>query len=360
MSASLSDATIPFDAAALERWLVSHVDGFAGPLKISRFKVGQSNPSYLLETPSARYVMRTKPAPAAKLLPSAHAIDREFRVQSALFGSDVPVAKMYRLCEDESIIGRAFYIMDFVEGRIFWEQSLPGVPADERLAIYVELNRVIAALHGLDVAALGLDDYGKAGNYFVRQVDRWTRQYRACELQRIDAMERLIEWLPANIPTEEAPQVSLVHGDFRIDNVIFHPTEPRILAVIDWELSTLGHPLADFAYHLMSWHMPQGALRGLRDLDLATLGIPDEATYIAMYRERTGAAEADWNYYLAYNVFRLAAIVQGIAKRASEGIASNSTGNEHAQYVEPLAELAWSFACKLPFDKGSTAHVRHV
>lgn len=347
MSANLSNSAIPFDAPTLETWLANHVEGFAGPLTITRFKVGQSNPSYLLETPSGRYVMRTKPAPAAKLLPSAHAIDREFRVQSALFGSDVPVARMYCLCEDESVIGRAFYIMDFVEGRIFWEQSLPDVPPDERHAIYVELNRVIAALHGLDVTALGLDDYGKTGNYFVRQVDRWTRQYRACETQRIDAMERLIEWLPAHIPHEESPLVSLVHGDYRIDNVIFHPTEPRILAVIDWELSTLGHPLADFAYHLMSWHMPQGALRGLRDLDLATLGIPDEPTYIAMYRERTGAIDADWNFYLAYNVFRLAAIVQGIVKRVSEGIASNATTNEHAQYVEPLAELGWSFACKV-------------
>jgi aminoglycoside phosphotransferase (APT) family kinase protein len=339
---------LPFDVAALEGYLAQHVEGFHGPLSLSRFKGGQSNPTYLLSTPGRSYVMRTKPAPASQLLPSAHAIEREFRVQSALAGSAVPVTAMHCLCEDESIIGRAFYVMDFIEGRIFWDQSLPGMAPAERHAIYVEMNRVIAELHKLDVDALGLSEYGKAGNYFSRQIDRWTRQYRATETHRIEAMEQLIAWLPAHIPPEAEPLVSLVHGDYRIDNVIFHPTESRILAVIDWELSTLGHPQADFAYHLMSWHMPQGALRGIEGLDLRVLGIPEEAAYIDLYQQRVGhAVAADWNFYLAYNVFRLAAIVQGIAKRASEGIATNAKGDEHARYVQPLAELGLSFAQKV-------------
>ena len=274
----------PFDIAALEAYLRAHVVGFAGPIQATRFKGGQSNPTYLLSTPQRQYVMRSKPAPVAQLLPSAHAVEREFRLQAALVGSAVPVAGMHCLCEDESVIGRAFYVMDFVEGRIFWEQSLPGIEPAERAALYDELNRVIAALHGVDFAALGLSDYGKAGNYFSRQVDRWTRQYHASETGSIEAMDRLIEWLPLHIPQEENPQVSLVHGDYRLDNVIFHPTEPRILAVIDWELSTLGHPLADFAYHLMSWHIVPGvAMRGLAGLDLEALGIPRESEYIAAY-----------------------------------------------------------------------------
>lgn len=338
----------PFDIVALEAYLSQHVAGFHGSLSLSRFKGGQSNPTYLLTTPGRSYVMRTKPAPASQLLPSAHAIEREFRLQSALSGSSVPVAAMHCLCEDEAVIGRAFYVMDFIEGRIFWDQSLPGMTPDERYAIYVEMNRVIAELHKLDVDALGLSDYGKAGNFFSRQIDRWTRQYRATETHRIEAMEQLIAWLPEHIPAEPDPLVSLVHGDYRIDNVIFHPTEQRILAVIDWELSTLGHPQADFAYHLMSWHMPQGALRGIEGLDLRSLGIPEKAAYIDLYQQRVGHAVAgDWNFYLAYNVFRLAAIVQGIAKRASEGIASNAEGDEHARHVQPLAELGWSFALKV-------------
>jgi aminoglycoside phosphotransferase (APT) family kinase protein len=339
---------MPFDIDRLASYLAQQVEGFQGPMSLSRFKGGQSNPTYLLTTPARSYVIRTKPAPAAQLLPSAHAIEREFRLQSALAGSTVPVAKVHCLCEDESIIGRAFYVMDFIEGRIFWDQSLPGVAPNERHAIYVELNRVIAELHKLDVDALGLSDYGKAGNFFCRQIDRWTRQYRATETHRIDAMEQLIAWLPKHIPPESEPQVSLVHGDYRIDNVIFHPTEPRILAVIDWELSTLGHPQADFAYHLMSWHMPPGALRGIEGLDLRELGIPGEAAYIDLYQQRVDRAMAgDWNFYLAYNVFRLAAIVQGIAKRSSEGLATNAKGGEHARYVQPLAELGWSFAQKV-------------
>ena len=331
--------------ADLETYLGSRIPGFAGPVSVSRFKGGQSNPTYLLSTPAHRYVMRCKPAPVAQLLPSAHAVEREFRLQQALAGSAVPVSRMYCLCEDEAVIGRAFYVMDFVEGRIFWEQSLPGMEPGERAALYDELNRVIAALHAIDYNALGLADYGKAGNYFSRQVDRWTRQYRASETGRVEAMETLIDWLPRHIPQEDVPQVSLVHGDYRIDNVIFHPTESRILAVIDWELSTLGHPLADFAYHLMSWHIvPGGALRGLAGLDLAALGIPRQSEYIAAYERRLGrSAAGDWNYYLAYNLFRIAAILQGIAKRVQEGTASSPQAAEYGRQVRPLAELGCRF-----------------
>ena len=336
----------PFNVAALETYLRAQIPGFAGPIAMTRFKGGQSNPTYLLDTPARQYVMRCKPGPAAQLLPSAHAVEREYRLQCALAGSEVPVAHMHCLCEDESVIGRAFYVMDFVEGRIFWEQSLPGMEQAERGALYDELNRVIAGLHAVDFTALGLADYGKPGNYFSRQVDRWTRQYRASETGRIEAMETLIDWLPLHIPQEEVPQVSLVHGDYRIDNVIFHPTEPRILAVIDWELSTLGHPLADFAYHLMSWHIvPGGALRGLAGLDVQTLGIPTESAYIAAYEKRAGRSVAgDWNYYLAYNLFRIAAILQGIAKRVQEGTASSPQAAEYGRQVQPLAELGCRFA----------------
>ncbi len=341
------------DFTTLETYLRERIAGFAGPIQATRFKGGQSNPTYLLTTPQRQYVMRCKPAPVAQLLPSAHAVEREFRVQQALASSAVPVAGMHCLCEDEAVIGRAFYVMDFVEGRIFWEQSLPDMAPDARAALYDELNRVIAALHQVDFAALGLADYGKAGNYFSRQIDRWTRQYRASETSSIEAMDRLIDWLPQRIPQEEdsqiqSRQVSLVHGDYRLDNVIFHPTEPRILAVIDWELSTLGHPLADFAYHLMSWHIaPGGAMRGLGGLDLEALGIPKESDYIARYEARVGrSAAGDWNFYLAYNLFRIAAILQGIAKRVEEGTASSAQAAEYGRQARPLAELGWEFAQK--------------
>ena len=345
---SLRETSLPFDVHVLESYLATHIDGFQGPVEVVRFKGGQSNPTYLLSTPERQYVMRAKPGPAAQLLPSAHALEREFRVQSALADSAVPVTRVYCLCEDESVIGRVFYVMDFVEGRIFWDQSLPGLTATERGAIYDELNRVIVALHAADIDALGLVDYGKAGNYFIRQIDRWTRQYRASEIGTIEAMERLIEWLPKNIPYEANPQVSLVHGDYRIDNVIFHPTEPRILAVIDWELSTIGHPLADFAYHLMSWHASPGFARGLAGLDLSALGIPSERSYISTYEHRIGHAVAgDWNFYLAYNLFRIAAIVQGIAKRVEDGTASSALAAEHVRQVRPLAEMGWVAAQKV-------------
>ena len=346
--ASIRDDHVRFDREVLLNYLAAHIDGFAGPMLITRFNDGQSNPTYRIDTPNRCYVMRAKPAPAAQLLPSAHAVDREFRVQSALSESAVPVARMHCLCEDESVIGVAFYVMDFVDGRIFWDQSLPGMTTLQRSALYDELNRVIAALHSVDFAALGLETYGKPGNFFQRQIDRWTRQYRACEIDHIAAMEELIAWLPAHIPHEDEPQVSLVHGDYRIDNVIFHPTEPRILAVIDWELSTLGHPLADFAYHLVSWHATPGVARGLDGLDLKSLGIPAEAEYIAAYERRIGRdVEGDWNFYLAYNLFRLAAIVQGIAKRSKEGTASSPMAEEVGRHATPLAELGWTFAQKV-------------
>jgi len=337
------------DLEALGSYLESHIEGFLGPVTATRFKGGQSNPTYLLSTPQRQYVMRSKPAPVAQLLPSAHAVEREFRLQSALAGSPVPVARMHCLCEDESVIGRAFYVMDFVEGRIFWEQSLPDVKPGERAALYDELNRVIAELHNVDFQARGLADYGKAGNYFARQIDRWSRQYRASETGGIEAMDQLIAWLPQHVPQEENPQVSLVHGDYRLDNVIFHPSEPRILAVIDWELSTLGHPLADFAYHLMSWHIaPGGAMRGLGGLDLDALGIPQESDYIKAYERRVGRpVSGDWNFYLAYNLFRIAAILQGIAKRVEEGTASSPQAAEYGRQARPLAELGWQFALKV-------------
>lgn len=340
-----------FDIATLERHLLQHLPGFAGPLAVSQFKGGQSNPTYKLSTPGRDYVMRTKPGPAAKLLPSAHAIEREFRVMQALAGSAVPVAQMILLCEDETVIGRAFYVMQCVEGRVLWEQSLPGMQPAERGAIYDEMNRVIAALHRVDVNAVGLADFGKPGNYFDRQIGRWSKQYLASVTEPIAEMHQLIDWLPAHIPASarDAAQVGIVHGDFRLDNLIFDATAPRVKAVLDWELSTLGHPLADFSYHCMAWHIPPGTFRGIGGLDHAALGIPSEAEYVRRYCERTGrpdpqALMADWNFYLAYNLFRLASITQGIAKRVVDGIASSAQARATGASTRPLAEMAWRFA----------------
>lgn len=340
-----------FDTAALEAYLRQHLPDFQGPLTVEQFKGGQSNPTYKLSTPACSYVMRAKPGPAAKLLPSAHAIEREFTVMKALYGTEVPVARMHVLCEDESVIGRAFYIMEYVEGRVLWEQSLPSLEPAQRGAIYDEMNRVIAALHSVDFRARGLADFGKPGNYFERQIARWTKQYQASITQPIEAMDRLIEWLPAHIPdsARDDSQVSIVHGDYRLDNLIFHPTEPRVLAVLDWELSTIGHPLADFSYHCMSWHIPPGSFRGLGGLDLASLGIPSERDYVRRYCERTGrgdpdAVMADWNFYLAYNLFRIAGILQGIAKRVEDGTASSAQARQAAAGARPLAEMGWRYA----------------
>ena len=340
-----------FDEAALATWLHSRLPGFEGPLTVEMFKGGQSNPTYKLITPQRAYVMRAKPGPVAKLLPSAHAIEREFRAMSALQGTGVPVAQMHVLCEDESVIGRAFYIMECVHGRVLWDQSLPGMTNEQRGAIYDEMNRVIAALHTVKPLAIGLDGYGKPGNYFERQIGRWSKQYVASTTQPIAEMDQLMEWLPKNIPAmaRDASMLSVVHGDFRLDNLMFHAEEPRVLAVLDWELSTLGHPLADFSYHCMSWHIPPGLFRGIGGLDVKALGIPTEDEYIALYCERTGIAQpaqikADWNFYLAYNMFRLAAILQGIAKRVEAGTASSDQAVKSAAGARPMAEMAWRFA----------------
>jgi aminoglycoside phosphotransferase (APT) family kinase protein len=337
-----------FDTGALERWLRQHVDGFAGPLTVEQFAGGQSNPTFKLITPSRAYVMRAKPGPAAKLLPSAHAVEREYRVMAALAATEVPVAAMLALCEDESVIGRAFYVMAFVEGRVLWDPALPGMTPAERAAIYDEMNRVIAALHRLDAVALGLDGYGKPGNYFARQIGRWSKQYLASQTEPIDAMARLIDWLPQHMPDESSERVSIVHGDYRLDNLIFDPHAPRVLAVLDWELSTLGDPLADFAYHCMAWHVDPARFRGIAGLDWAALGIPDEAHYVQRYCERTGfSIHGDWNFYLAYNMFRIAAILQGIMKRVVDGTASSAQALDAGRRAKPMAELAWHYAQKV-------------
>jgi aminoglycoside phosphotransferase (APT) family kinase protein len=332
-----------FDVGALDAWLRANVDGYAGPLSVEQFKGGQSNPTFKLVTPKRAYVMRAKPGPVAKLLPSAHAVEREYRVLAALADTDVPVARVHGLCEDESVIGRAFYIMDCVEGRVLWDQSLPGLSNAERDATYDEMNRVIAALHNVDVAAVGLSDFGRPGNYFARQIGRWSKQYQLSETERIAEMDRLIEWLPQHIPPGD--EATIVHGDYRLDNMIFDPTRPKVLAVLDWELSTIGHPLADFSYHCMSWHIPPGQFRGLGGVDIAALGIPDEAEYMRRYCARTGRdGIGHWDFYLAYNCFRLAGILQGIVKRAIDGTASSPQAFEQAKRVRPLAEMAWAFA----------------
>jgi len=329
-----------FDVAALEKYLREHVEGLSGPLTVEQFRGGQSNPTFRLTAGGRRYVMRRKPP--GKLLPSAHAVDREYRVTTALAGTDVPVARTYALCTDESVIGAMFYVMDYVEGRVLWDPRLPGMSPAERAATYDEMNRVIAALHRVDFAAIGLADYGKPGNYFQRQIDRWSRQYKASETEKIEAMDRLIEWLPANIPADDA--TTIVHGDYRIDNMIFHPDEPRVLAVLDWELSTLGHPMADFSYHMMAWRLSAAEFRGLRGADLPALGIPSEGEYLARYLERTGGhalAPQDWSFCMAYNMFRAAAIFQGVMARAVAGNAASAQAVETGRRARPMAELGW-------------------
>jgi aminoglycoside phosphotransferase (APT) family kinase protein len=337
--------------AKLAAWLHANLQGFEGPLSLETFKGGQSNPTYKLLTPNRSYVLRTKPGPVAKLLPSAHAIEREFKVMQGLHGTDVPVPQMHVLCEDESIIGRAFYVMEFVQGRVLWDQTLPSMSNAERGEIYDEMNRVIAALHTVKFAERGLESYGRPGNYFERQIGRWSKQYVASVTQPIDEMDKLMAWLPANMPAsaKDENKVSIVHGDYRLDNLMFHPTEPRVSAVLDWELSTLGHPLADFSYQCMGWHIPPGTFRGIGGVDIASLGIPSESEYIHRYCDRSGLAtpadlKADWNFYLAYNMFRMAAILQGIAKRVEAGTASSEQAKINGAGARPMAELAWKFA----------------
>ena len=344
------EGRLAFDVGRLEDYLRCHIGGFTGNLRVEQFTGGQSNPTYKLTSGASQYVLRRKPP--GNLLPSAHAVDREYRVTTALARAGIPVARSRVLCEDESVIGTAFYVMDFIDGRVFWDQSLPGMAQHERAAIYDEMNRVIAALHRVDYRAIGLADYGRPGNYLTRQIDRWTRQYRASETERIEAMDSLMAWLPDHVPQSE--ESSVVHGDYRMDNLMFHPSEPRVLAVLDWELSTIGHPLADFSYHCMSWHISPQQFRGIGGLDLAALGIPDEDAYVRTYCSRTGRARIEhWDFYLAYNLFRMAAILQGIMGRAQDGTAASQDAVDIGRRARPLAELGWKAARGVNLGRGS-------
>jgi aminoglycoside phosphotransferase (APT) family kinase protein len=334
-----------FDAALLADYLAQQIDDFARPLTIRQFRGGQSNPTYELTTPNRKYVLRRKPP--GKLLPSAHAVDREYRIIAALYPTGFPVAKPYVLCEDESVIGTAFYVMACVEGRIFWGPLMPGVSPRERFAVYDAMNATLARLHMLDYEKLGLGDFGKPGNYIGRQIARWTKQYLASETEPIPEMNRLIDWLPKHLPQEE--RSTAVHGDFRLDNMILHPTRPEILAVLDWELSTIGDPMADFTYHLMQWQMPPdistSGAGSLLDVDVTSLGIPEMDAYVAMYCRRTGRAGIpNLEYYAAYNFFRLAGILQGIVGRVRDGTAANENAAQSAAAVRPLAQRGWYFA----------------
>ena len=327
-----------FDEARLASWLETNLPGFKGPLKAKKFGDGQSNPTYLIEAGSGAYVLRRKPP--GVLLKSAHAVDREFRVQKALAGSGVPVAKMFVLCEDDDVIGTAFYMMERVEGRIFWNPALPEIAIQDRAKIYDEMNRALAALHTIDPAKVGLGDFGRSGSYFERQFKRWTDQYRASETRARAPMDKLIGWLSHNVPPDDG-RVSIVHGDYRLDNMIFAPGEPRLLAVLDWELSTLGHPFADISYQCMQWRTESsGVFTGLGGLDRKAHGLPTEEEYVAAYCARTGVASIpNWDFYIAFNFFRLAAIIQGVLKRALDGNGSNpERGIKMGEMVPVLAE----------------------
>jgi aminoglycoside phosphotransferase (APT) family kinase protein len=325
------------DDMRLAAWLEAHLPDCEAPLRLAQFRGGQSNPTYLLTAGSRRYVLRKKPPGA--LLPSAHAVDREFHVMRALQASDVPVPRVYALCTDASVIGTAFFVMAYVEGRIFWDHSLPDVAPAERAPIFDEMNRVMAALHRVDYAAVGLADYGRPGNYLQRQIARWSAQYRASETNRIEAMERLIAWLPENIPPGE--ETTLVHGDYHLNNLIFHPTEPRILAVLDWELSTLGHPLVDFAYHCLDWKLPPEMLGRLGGIDVQALGIPSMQAYVEAYCRRAGRQSIEhFDYYQAFGLFRIASVHQGIVKRIEDGSVSSPEARAVARPAY-LAELGW-------------------
>lgn len=335
---------------ALVAWLAPRVPGVDAQLKVERMEGGQSNPSWLLHGAGRSWVLRAKPAPAAELLPSAHAIEREYRILEALQHTDVPVPRVRALCEDESVIGVAFYVMDFVEGRIFRDATLPEVPVDQRQAYFMEANRVLAALHQVDWRALGLQDFGRHEGYYSRLIRRWTQQYQASRQAPVDAMERLIDWLPSHIPPggDGAESTCITHGDYRMENLMFHPTRPEVVAVLDWELCTLGHPLSDVSYSALAWHMPAGILRGFGDQDLPALGLPAEPDYVAAYAQRMGldtpTVRKDWPFYLAFNLFRLSAILLGIGQREREGTASNATAKEIAAMAEPVAQWGWAIA----------------
>jgi len=329
--------------AALQGWLEANVPGFQGPFEMVQLAGGQSNPTFRLKAASGDYVLRRKPD--GVLLPSAHAVDREYRVIGGLHAAGLPTPRVYGYSGDTSVVGTPFYVMDFVAGRIFFDPRLPEVPRDERAPLFDAMNATLAQLHGIDPVAASLGDYGRPGNYMGRQIERWSRQYRASETQRIEPMERLIEWLPAQLARHDDAAVSVVHGDCRMDNFVFHPTEPRVVAVLDWELSTLGSPLADFAYNAMSWRIPPGLFRGLAGSDLAALGIPSEAEHVAAYCRRTGRAGIPGlDFYIAFNLFRLAAIMQGIMKRVLDGTAVGPDAEANGKLAVPIAELGWETA----------------
>ncbi len=331
------------DEAALTRWCEEHVEGFQGPLKVAKFKGGQSNPTYKIDSPSGPYVLRRKPL--GKLLPSAHAVDREFRVQSGLYPTGFPVPRQYGLCTDDSVLGSWFYVMGCVDGRSIWDGAMPGATPEFRRETYFAMVDTLAQLHQVDLEAAGLSTYGKPGNYFGRQVERWTSQYRLAETETMPEMERLIEWLPSTLPAQD--RTSVVHGDYRIDNLIFAPDAARVAAVLDWELSTLGDPLADFTYLCMAWVTDNAGRSGVQDVDRKALGVPELDEVVARYCAKTGRdGIPDMDWYLAFNFFRLAGIIQGIKKRVIEGTASSAHAKAMSERVAPLAEAAWGFAVK--------------
>ena len=333
----MSAVPVPF-AAALGDYLRAQGLGNGSVPGLAAFSGGQSNPTYRVTTEQGCYVLRMQPP--GPLLPGAHAVDREYRVMGALQGTGVPVPRMLAYCGDAAILGTPFYLMEFLEGRVLMDQSLPGMDTQQRGAIYDEMNRVIGDLHALDYPSLGLGDFGKAGDYFARQIARWSRQTQSSTLPVPDAMRRLMDWLPQHLPAGDA--TALVHGDYRLDNLVFHATEPRVIGVLDWELSTLGHPLADFSYQCMAWHIPSTVWRGIADKDLDGLGIPQEADYVRRYAERTGRDAAEhWDFYMAYNLFRMAAILHGVAQRAAAGNANAADAFETGAKAAPLAELGW-------------------
>ncbi|MEH6525806.1 MAG: phosphotransferase family protein [Sneathiella sp.] len=327
-----------FEVGVLETYLKSNIAGFHGPLEVAQFKGGQSNPSYMLTTPSKKYVLRRKPP--GKLLPSAHAVDREYRVITALSNTAVPVPKTYCLCEDENVIGTMFYVMEFMDGDIEWDPALSGYSKANRVGVFDSMNASMAALHMVDYKSVGLETFGKPTEYLARQISRWTKQYRASETETIDAMDKLMEWLPENIPSGE--ETAIVHGDYRLDNTVLDKESHNVIAILDWELATLGHPLADFSYHCMTWRLEPELFRGLKGLDLPALGIPTEEQYVEAYCQRTGRESIEnWDFYAAYNMFRLAAILQGIVGRIKDGTASNKNAADVTQRVKPLAKRGW-------------------
>lgn len=337
------------DSSALLAWMKNNVADFRGPIVIDRFQGGQSNPTFLVAAGSGDYVLRRKPV--GETLPTAHAVDREFRVLKALEGSGVPVPRVHALCTDVDVLGSMFYVMDRVPGRTFWDPRLPDQSPTERAAIFQSMNETIARIHAIDLEVAGLADYGRHGAYVERQVARWSRQYHASETVPNPAMDRLIAWLPEHIPAEN--ETCLVHGDYRLDNLLIHPTEPRVVAVLDWELSTLGDPLADFAYHMMSWRIPPSLFRGLAGFDFAGSGVPDEKSYLAAYLHRNNIAPpAAWEFYIVLSLFRIASILQGIARRAIDGSANDPHAVSVGAKALPISELAWSIARKL--DRGKS------